>query len=149
LRRSSKPSAPAASCAVELTLRERGRGLAAEVAEKTFELFFTTKSDGLGMGLAINRTLVEAPRGELRATPNGRRADAATQATRARLATLTRRERQVMTLLVNGQSNKAVAKVREISTKKVEIHQANVMRKMEAKSIAERVKMGTGDDQAG
>jgi len=96
-----------------------------------------------------NQLLLERIQECLRQDARARREDAASQATRARLATLTRRERQVMALLLNGQSNKAVAQVLEISTKTVEIHRANVMRKMEAKSIASLVKMAAADDQAG
>jgi len=57
--------------AVEVTVQDSGPGLAPEVLPKLFEPFFTTKTGGLGMGLRISRTLVEANGGKLWAEPNG------------------------------------------------------------------------------
>lgn len=57
-------------CAV--AVRDRGPGLTAELREHLFESFFTTKPDGLGLGLPICKTIVEAHGGELLAeTPAG------------------------------------------------------------------------------
>ena len=58
-----------------------------------------------------------------------------------RIRLLTPREREVLDLVVAGQTNKGVARNLDISEKTVEIHRANVMRKMQAKSLAELVKM--------
>lgn len=58
-----------------------------------------------------------------------------------RLETLTTRERQVLGLVVAGETNKGVARHLGISEKTVEIHRAKVMEKMQAKSLAELVKM--------
>ena len=58
-----------------------------------------------------------------------------------RLETLTTRERQVLGLVVAGETNKGVARRLGISEKTVEIHRARVMEKMQAKSLAELVKM--------
>lgn len=58
-----------------------------------------------------------------------------------RLETLTTRERQVLGIVVAGETNKGVARRLGISEKTVEIHRAKVMEKMQAKSLAELVKM--------
>jgi RNA polymerase sigma factor (sigma-70 family) len=57
-----------------------------------------------------------------------------------RVEKLTRREREIMDLVVEGKSNKEIAAHLHISTKTVEAHRAKVMRKMEADSIARLVK---------
>ena len=51
-----------------------------------------------------------------------------------RLATLSPRERQVMALVLNGLSNKEAARKLGISPKAIEVHRANMMRKMAVKS---------------
>lgn len=56
-------------------------------------------------------------------------------------ATLTPRERQVMDLVVQGKPNKLVGAALQLSPKTVEVHRANVMKKMEAGSLAELVRM--------
>lgn len=59
---------------------------------------------------------------------------------RARIATLTPRERQVLDLVVAGEPNKGIAHRLGISEKTVETHRAHVMEKMEARSFAELMK---------
>ena len=60
---------------------------------------------------------------------------------RARLASLTAREREVMDLIVAGDSNKMVAARLAISPRTVEVYRARVMEKMQARSLAEVVRM--------
>jgi PAS domain S-box-containing protein len=54
----------------EVTVRDNGPGLAGEIAGHLFEPFYTTKSDGFGMGLSISRSLIEMNGGQLYAAPN-------------------------------------------------------------------------------
>jgi len=58
----------------------------------------------------------------------------------ARIASLTQRERQVMQGLVDGQSNKVIAREYDISPRTVEVYRANVMTKMQAASLSELVR---------
>lgn len=54
---------------------------------------------------------------------------------------LTKREKEVMELVVTGTLNKDIAKILEISIKTVEVHRANVMDKMKASTIADLIRM--------
>jgi two-component system sensor kinase FixL len=53
---------------IEITVRDHGPGIPAEVLNRIYEPFFTTKRDGLGMGLSICRFIAEAHGGHLQAT---------------------------------------------------------------------------------
>jgi FixJ family two-component response regulator len=54
---------------------------------------------------------------------------------------LTRREREVLTLVISGLMNKQIAHRLEISEITVKIHRGHVMKKMEARSLADLVRM--------
>jgi two-component system response regulator FixJ len=58
-----------------------------------------------------------------------------------RSESLTPREREVMALVVDGRANKVIAIDLGLSERTVEIHRANVMEKMQARSVAHLVKM--------
>lgn len=55
---------------IEITVADRGHGLSPEVKQRLFEPFVTTKAQGMGVGLAICRTIVESHGGRLIATDN-------------------------------------------------------------------------------
>lgn len=56
---------------VQVTIQDSGVGLDAKNLERLFEPFHTTKPQGLGMGLSISRSIIEAHGGHLWAEPDG------------------------------------------------------------------------------
>jgi two-component system sensor kinase FixL len=55
---------------VEIRVADTGPGISPEIEPKLFQPFITTKSEGMGVGLSISRTIVEAHGGELSVEPN-------------------------------------------------------------------------------
>ncbi|MNN32402.1 Sensor histidine kinase TmoS [compost metagenome] len=55
---------------VLVTVRDSGIGLEPQQRVRIFDAFYTTKPEGLGMGLAISSSIIEAHGGRLWATPN-------------------------------------------------------------------------------
>jgi len=55
---------------VEISVTDTGPGIAPEIAAKLFQPFMTTKAHGMGVGLSISRTIIEAHGGKLWAEPN-------------------------------------------------------------------------------
>ncbi|HKY83118.1 MAG TPA: response regulator FixJ [Sphingobium sp.] len=101
------------------------KGGASDFIEKPFE-----KAALLGCVQAAQRLSV-ADRG----------ASARAQDARARLNILTDRERDVLDGLVEGLPNKTIAYDLGISPRTVEIHRANLMQKLEVKSLAEALRI--------
>ncbi|HWX17497.1 MAG TPA: AAA family ATPase [Chthoniobacterales bacterium] len=52
---------------IRVSVRDQGIGISDEVKERLFEQFYTTKDDGLGMGLAIARSIIESHGGKIEA----------------------------------------------------------------------------------
>jgi PAS domain S-box-containing protein len=55
---------------VSVEVQDSGPGFAPGALERVFDAFYTTKSDGLGLGLSVCRSIVEAHNGQLWACPN-------------------------------------------------------------------------------
>jgi len=55
---------------VEVAVQDSGTGIEKTVLDHIFDPFYTTKADGLGMGLAIVRSIVEAHGGRVSAANN-------------------------------------------------------------------------------
>src|SRR6202521_446535 len=55
---------------VRLTVQDAGVGLDPQAMDRLFEAFYTTKNEGMGMGLSISRSIIERHHGRLWAAPN-------------------------------------------------------------------------------
>ena len=58
---------------VSLSLIDTGKGMTPEVMARVFKPFFSTKPRGMGMGLAISRSIIESHGGRISAAPNSPR----------------------------------------------------------------------------
>lgn len=55
--------------ALELSVADTGVGIGGDLLEQVFQPFYTTKANGMGMGLSICRSIIEGHKGQLRAAP--------------------------------------------------------------------------------
>jgi C4-dicarboxylate-specific signal transduction histidine kinase len=55
---------------VRLTVQDTGLGFDHQSVDKIFEAFYTTKNDGMGIGLSVSRSIIESHRGRLWGAPN-------------------------------------------------------------------------------
>lgn len=55
---------------VSVTVQDSGVGFDPQAVDKIFDAFYTTKPDGMGMGLSVSRSIIESHHGRLWATPN-------------------------------------------------------------------------------
>jgi len=55
---------------VRLSVRDAGIGFDPQTLDQLFRSFYTTKADGMGIGLSVSRSIIENHRGRLWATPN-------------------------------------------------------------------------------
>jgi len=55
---------------VRLSVRDVGIGFERQAADRLFEAFYTTKNEGMGIGLSVSRSIIERHNGRLWATPN-------------------------------------------------------------------------------
>src|SRR5260370_9898677 len=55
---------------VRLTVKDDAVGLDPQAMDRLFEAFYTTKNDGMGMGLSVSRSIIERHHGRLWAAPN-------------------------------------------------------------------------------
>ncbi|MGA9883002.1 MAG: PAS domain-containing protein [Candidatus Acidiferrales bacterium] len=55
---------------VRVSIKDSGVGFTSQATDKIFDAFYTTKPEGMGMGLSISRSIIEAHQGRLWVTPN-------------------------------------------------------------------------------
>jgi len=67
---SESPESIEGASAAAIRVRDQGKGLSSAERDRLFEPFYTTKAHGMGMGLAISRSIIEAHGGQMWVEPN-------------------------------------------------------------------------------
>jgi two-component system, LuxR family, response regulator FixJ len=87
-----------------------------------------------------DETLLEAVHNAVRANVQSRERQAADRNARERFATLSERERDVLSLVVEGLTNKEIARALDLSPRTVETHRARVCEKLQTESLAQLIR---------
>lgn len=131
-----------------------GRGMQTIVVTEHADVPLAVRALKLGVRDLLTKPineqeLVEAIGAALEADRGAHQERARREGSVARVRRLTPREREVFYLVVHGRPNKQIAAELELSEKTIEIHRANVMKKMEAGSLAELVRTAVVAESAG
>ena len=97
--------------------------------------FLTKPVDGTELLACVNQALIKCEELKIKS--------AGSQAKALRLATLTERESEIMSLIVAGHANKEIAERLDISPRTVENHRAHIMEKTGATNLRELIEFGT------
>ena len=95
------------------------------------------------LGLKILNLLVQWIANELLLSDYETNADTQYQQSKSRFVQMTDREFEVLQLVSNGESNKSIARLLNISTKTVELHRSNLLRKTNSSSSVQLIKLAT------
>lgn len=133
---------------VDLVRALKSRGVAAPVIVITGHADVPLAIQAMKAGVADfiekpfdDEAILSAVRSALKTLDERGALETEREAIRARLATLSGREREVLDGLVEGRANKVIAYDLQISARTVEVYRANVMTKMQAESLSDLVKM--------
>jgi FixJ family two-component response regulator len=97
--------------------------------------FLTKPVDGTELLACVNQALIKCEEMKIKSADS--------QAKALRLATLTEREREIMSLIVAGHANKEIAERLDISPRTVENHRAHIMEKTGATNLRELIEFGS------
>ncbi len=87
-----------------------------------------------------DQLLLDTLQAAIRSHVRSRQRQRADQAARARFATLSEREREVLALIVGGLTNKEIARALALSPRTVEAHRANLVDKLDAPTLAQLIR---------
>jgi FixJ family two-component response regulator len=138
-------------------VEDTGTGIEEDDRNRVFEAFFTTKPEGGDIPLSVravksgavefltkpfrDQDLLEAIRTAIERDRARREQESSIAALKKRFASLTAREKEVIGYVSAGFVNKQIAAEMGISEVTVKVHRRNIMQKMNARSLAELVRM--------